>query len=172
MTMTPKIRKLALTTHIISSVGWIGAVFAYLALVIAAFASQDPQIVHTAWISMELIGWYVIVPLAIASLLTGLVMSLGTKWGLFKHYWVIFKLILTSLATVVLLLHMPTVSLLTDGVVKMDTGHLGGLQGEHFHAGVGLLVLLVTAILSVFKPQGMTKYGQRKQREQKKISQT
>jgi hypothetical protein len=58
---------------------------------------------------MELTGWYVIVPLAVAALLTGLVMALGTPWGLFRHYWVLISLVLTILATVVLLLHMPTV---------------------------------------------------------------
>mgnify|MGYP000157915916 CR=1 FL=1 len=54
--------------HITVSVGWIGAVMAYLALVVAAMSSQDSGIVRAAWTAMELIGWYVIVPLAIAAL--------------------------------------------------------------------------------------------------------
>lgn len=90
MTMTPRLRKFALTVHLTFSVGWIGAVVAYLALVIAAMVSQDAQTVRAAWIAMELIGWFIIVPLALASLLTGLVMSLGTKWGLFRHYSMTF----------------------------------------------------------------------------------
>jgi hypothetical protein len=103
MIMPPRVRKLALTAHLTVSVGWTGAVVAYLALGVAAATSQDAPTVRAAWIAMELTGWYVIVPLALASLLTGLVMALGTKWGLFRHYWVLFSLVLTILATVVLL---------------------------------------------------------------------
>src|SRR3712207_2002873 len=106
--MTPRLRKLALALHLTVSVGWIGAAIAYLALGVSAVTSRDTQTMRAAWIAMELTGWYVIVPLALAALLTGLVMSLGTPWGLFRHYWVLITLGLTILATVVLLLHMPT----------------------------------------------------------------
>ena len=101
--MTPTLRKFALTVHLTFSVGWIGAVVAYLALVVAAMTSEDAQPLRAAWLAMESIGWYVIVPLALASLLTGFVMSLATPWGLFRHYWVLSSLALTILATVVLL---------------------------------------------------------------------
>src|SRR5215208_7468343 len=110
MTMPPGLRKLALAAHLTCSLGWIGAVIAYLALGVAAVTSQDAQTVRAAWIAMELTGWYVIVPLAIAALLTGLVMALGTPWGLFRYYWVLLSLVLTIFATVVLLVHMQTVS--------------------------------------------------------------
>ena len=119
MTMTPGLRKFALTAHVTSSVGWIGAVVAYLALAVAALTSQDAQTVRAAWIAMELTGWFVIVPLALASLLTGLVNALGTTWGLFRHYWVLLKLLLTIFATIVLLVHMQTVSYIAG--VAADT---------------------------------------------------
>ena len=168
MIMTPGVRKLALTAHLAFSVGWIGAVVAYLALVVTALIRADAQTVRAAWIAMELIGWYVIVPLAIASLLTGLVMSLGTKWGLFRHYWVLFSLVLTVFATTILLLHMPDVSAIADRVREADGVDLaGGLGGELLHAGVGLLVLLVVQVLNVYKPRGLTPYGWRKQQEQR-----
>ena len=64
--MTPRLRKLLLTAHVTVSVGWL------------------------------LIGWFVIVPASLASLLTGLVQSLGTEWGLFRHYWVSAKFLLTN----------------------------------------------------------------------------
>jgi uncharacterized membrane protein len=169
MSMTPRLRKLALTVHITSSVGWIGAVIAFLALVIAALSTQNGQTVRSAWLAMELIGWYTIVPLAIASLLTGLIMSLGTPWGLFKHYWVIFKLILTVLSISVLLLNMQTVSYFAALAAESESGDLLGMQGELLHAGVGLLVLLVITTLSVYKPRGMTRYGRLKQRQQQKV---
>src|SRR5688500_12929888 len=114
MIMAKSLRKIALTAHLTFSVGWIGAVVAYLGLGVATRTSQDAQTVRAAWIAMELTGWSVIVPLALASLCTGLVMSLFTKWGLFRHYWVLLSLVLTIFATVILLLHMQTVSLLAE----------------------------------------------------------
>ena len=167
MTMAPGLRKFVLITHLTSSVGWIGAVVAYLALGIAAVTSQDTQVVRSAWIAMEVTGWFAIVPLAIAALLTGIVISLGTPWGLFRHYWVLFSLGLTVVATVVLLLHMPDVSVLADMAQTADGAHLAGLGGDLFHPGAGLLVLLVIMGLNVYKPRGMTRYGWRKQHEQR-----
>ena len=175
MTMPSSLRKFALTAHITFSVGWIGAVIAYLALVAAAMTTQDAQTLRAAWIMMELTGWYVIVPLALAALLTGLVMALGTRWGLFRHYWVLISLVLTILATGVLVQHMPTVSFFAGVAAEMDNADVGmlqgGLPGELLHAGGGLLVLLVIQVLNVYKLQGLTRYGWRKQQEQRTVSQ-
>ena len=171
MTMPPHLRKFALTAHITFSVGWIGAVVAFLALVVAGMTSQGAPMVRAAWIAMELTGSFAIVPLALASLLSGLVMSLGTRWGLFRHYWTLLSLVLTILATVILLLNMQTVSFFAGIAAetgRADVGELrGGLPGELLHAGVGLLVLLV----NVYKPRGMTAYGDRKQDEQRRALQ-
>jgi hypothetical protein len=93
MTMTTRLRKFALTAHVASSVGWLGAVVAYLALGVSAATGREAQTVRAAWIAMEVIGWFAIAPLAIAALLTGLVVSLGTPWGLFRHYWVLITLV-------------------------------------------------------------------------------
>jgi hypothetical protein len=168
MIMAPGLRKFVLTAHVTSSVGWLGAVVAYLALAVAALSLQDAQTVRAAWIAMELTGWFVIVPLALASLLIGLVQSLSTPWGLFRHYWVLVKLLLTVFATIILLLHMPTVSYFAAVAAETDSANLAGLRGELLHAGGSLLVLLVTTTLSVYKPRGMTPFGWRKQREQRK----
>jgi hypothetical protein len=170
MIMTPRLRKFALTAHLTFSVGWIGAVIAYLALVVAAMISQDSRTLHATWVAMELIGWYVIVPLALASLLTGLVMALGTAWGLFRHYWVLLSLVLTIFATVVLLVHMQTVSDVAGRAADTPGAAVGGLPGEFVHAGVGMLVLLVIQVLNMYKPRGMTPYGWRKQQERRIVS--
>ncbi len=114
---------------------------------------------------MELIGWYVIVPLALATLVTGVVMALGTRWGLFRHYWVLFSLVLTVFATVVLFLHMPTVSSMADLAQEVEGARLEGLGSDLLHPAIGLVVLLVIQVLNVYKPRGMTRYGQRKQQE-------
>jgi hypothetical protein len=163
--MTPGVRKFALTVHLMCSVGWIGAVVAYLALGVAAVTIQDAQTVRAAWIAMDVTGWWAIVPLAIAALLTGLVMSLGTHWGLFRHYWVFISLVLTILCTVVLVLHMPTVSAMARLARNADGADLRALGGDLFHPGVGLVVLLAITVLNVYKPVGVTPYGWRKQRE-------
>lgn len=172
MIMKPGLRKFALTAHITSSVGWIGAVVAYLALVVATQTSQEAQTVRAAFIAMEPITRFALVPLSFASLLTGLVMSLGTPWGLFRHYWVLAKLLLTVLATLILLPYTQTVSFLAGVAADPSTelGRLGG-GGQFLHPVVGLLVLLVILILSVYKPRGMTRYGWRKQQEKRKESQ-
>ena len=169
MTMAPGVRKFALTAHLTSSVGWIGAVVAYLVLGVSSVTSEDAQTVRAAWIAMERTGWYAIVPLALAALLTGLVMSLGTPWGLFRHYWVLITLGLTILCTVVLLLHMPTVSHLADVAREADGADLRGLGGDLLHPGVGLVMLLAITVLNVYKPRGLTPYGWRKQQQRRSV---
>jgi hypothetical protein len=168
--MAPGLRKFVLAAHLTCSIGWIGAVVAYLALGVSADTSQDALTVRGAWVAMELTGWYVIVPLALAALLTGLVISIGTTWGLFRHYWVLISFALTILATVVLLLHMPTVSSMADVARKAERADIVRLGGDLLHPGVGLLVLLVITALNVYKPRGMTRYGWRKQQEQRLMS--
>jgi uncharacterized membrane protein len=114
MTMTSGLRKTALTTHITSTVGWLGAIVGFLALAIAGLRSNDPQLVRSSYLAMELIGWYVLVPLCVASLVTGLVMSLGTQWGLFRHYWVSIKFAITVVSAVILFMYMETLEQLGD----------------------------------------------------------
>ncbi len=162
MTMSPRLRKLALTAHVTSSVGWLGAVVAFLGLAVVGLTSQDAQTARGAYLVMEPAAWFVLVPLAFASLLTGLVMSLGTKWGLLRHYWVLFKLLLTGFATVVLLIYMETFSLMA-GVAADSTADLGLVRDDSpvLHMVLALLVLFVATVLAVYKPRGMTWYGRR-----------
>jgi len=163
--MSPAFRKFVLIVHLTSSLGWVGAVFAYSALGVAAATRQDLQTVRGAWIAMELTGWFVIVPLAAIALLTGVVISLGTPWGLFRHYWVLISLALTILATVILLLHMPSVSATATIARGSDDAQVRQLGGDLAHAVGGLVVLLVVTVLNVYRPQGLTPYGWRKQAE-------
>jgi hypothetical protein len=169
MTMTPTLRKFALTAHVTSSVGWLGSVTAFLALAVAGLTSHDAQAMRSVYVSMELIGWFVIVPFSFAALLSGLVQSLGTPWGLFQHYWVLWKLVLTIGATFLLLLHMSAVSR-ASAVAAGTLGSIGfrALQIQLvFDASLAVLVLLATTTLSVYKPWGRTPYGERKYREER-----
>lgn len=168
--MSPGIRKLALTVHVTTSAGWLGAVAAFLALAIAGLTSQDAQMVRAAYLAMALTTWFVIVPLSLAALLSGLVQSLGTTWGLFRHYWVLVKLLLTIIATAVLLLKTRPISYVASVATKttLSSADLRGLRSELVvHSAGGLLVLLVIAALSVYKPWGTTRYGRRKQGERR-----
>jgi hypothetical protein len=167
MNMTPNIRKFALTIHITVSVGWIGVVIAYLALAIVTRINQDTQMVRAAYLALELITIYALVPLAFASLLTGLIMSVGTPWGLFRHYWVIFKLLLTVFAIIILLGFTQSlrsmVGIAADPTTSISNLHAMGAGMNH--AVGGLVVLLLIMILSVYKPRGITRYGWNKQQE-------
>jgi len=165
--MKPALRKFALSAHLTFSVGWIGAVVAYLTLGVAAVSSEDVDTVRAVWTGMDLLGWYAIVPLALMSLLTGLVMALGTKWGLFRHYWVVISFVLTIFAAVVLLLHMPTVSSTAELAQEAEGAALEALGGDLGHPGIGLGILLVVQVLNIYKPPGLTRYGWRKQEEQR-----
>lgn len=109
----------------------------------------------------------VVVPLAIASLVTGLVMSLGTRWGLFRHYWVLISLVLTVLATVVLLAETRTVGAYADIAADPSTSieALRAMGSTLVHSVGGMAVLLVILVLNVYKPRGVTRYGWRKQHE-------
>ena len=167
MTVAPRLRKLALTAHVVSSVGWLGAVTGFLALAIAGRTSDDPQLVRGSYLAMEVLGWFVIVPLCGAALVTGLLQGAITKWGVLQHYWVVIKLLMTVFATIVLVLHMRPVGIVADEAAKsvLDSDELSGLRLQLLaDAGAAILLLLVAATMSVFKPSGRTRYGWRKLR--------
>jgi hypothetical protein len=162
--MSPGVRKLSLTTHVVCSVGWLGAVAAFLALAVRGLTTSDPQTVRTAYEAARMITWAVIVPLSVAALATGLIQALGTAWGLARHYWVLAKLALILAATVLLLLHTHPVDLIADAALAAPPlgGGLRPLRIQLvFDAGAALATLLVTTALSVFKPRGLTAHGRR-----------
>jgi hypothetical protein len=163
-----------LTAHVTCSVGWLGAIAAFLALALAGLNSLNASTVRAVYVAMELIGWYVIVPTSFASLLTGIVQALGTKWGLLRHYWVVAKLLIAVLATAVLMMHMRPISYVARVAAGAALSH-GDLRALRVQivadAGAALVVLLVATALSVYKPRGLTRYGWRKQGEQRAASQ-
>ena len=174
MIMTPRVRKFVLTAHVISSVGWLGAVAVVRALGVVGLTSQDDQTVRAAYLATESIAWLVLVPLALASLVIGVVNALGTKWGLFRHYWVLAKLLLTIVATIILLLYTQTIGNIA-GVAAETTLSGAGLRAlgrsPVLHASGGLLVLLMATFLGVYKPRGLTRYGWRKQQDERREQQ-
>ena len=157
-----------LTAHVTASVGWVGALAVFLVHALASLISQDAQMVRAASLAMGLTAWFVILPLSLASFATGIVQALGTSLGLFRHYWILFKLLLTAVATIVLLLKLGSISSLTDlaaGMTLSSTDLVGLRTSLMVHAAGGLLVLLTATALAIYKPSGMTRYGIRKHRE-------
>ena len=174
MTLSPRLRKAVLTAHITFAVGWLGAVAAFLPLAIVGLTSQDAQMVRAVYLAMSLIARFVIVPLSFAPLLTGPVLSLGTPWGLFRHYWILAKLLITIFSTIILQIHMRPISLLADAAAQGASfgADLHSMQLQMVIASAAALVaLLVATTLGVYKPRGMTAYGWRKQYEQRTVAQ-
>jgi hypothetical protein len=83
-------------------------------------------------------------------------MALGTSWGLVRHYWVLIAFVLTTLALGVLLLHMPTVSQTAELARTLTEAEAVALGGDIVHPGVGIGILVVVAVLNIYKPRGQT----------------
>ena len=170
--MTPGVRNLALVAHVTSSVGWLGSVASFLALALAGLSNADENVVRAAYVAMDLTTKYVIIPLCFASLLTGVVSSLGTSWGLFRHYWVVVKLVLTVLATVLLLVHSRPIAYLAHVATTTTmsaTDHRQLRMQLVFDAAAALLLLLVNTTLALYQPRGVTRYGWRKQHQENAV---
>jgi hypothetical protein len=175
LTMTPRLRKFALTVHITASVGWLDSVGAFLALAIFGLISPDMRTTRAVFLVMEPAGWAILVPFAFASLITGLIQSLGTSWGLVRHHWVLIKLVINIFGNTILLLYMRVLGRLADVAAGMmsSSADRGALSGPSpvLHSVSALLLLIAATALSVYKPKGMTSYGRRKQHEERSTSQ-
>jgi hypothetical protein len=170
MVMTPGLRKLMLALHIIFAVGWLGAVVCFLVLAIVGLNSQDARTVQSVYLSMGIVTRFIIVPLSFAPLITGPILSLGTPWGLFRHYWILAKLLLTIVSTVIMQLHVQPINLLASTAAKATSlpASFHDMQVQMVIASaLALVVLVVETALAVYKPRGMTPYGWHKQDEQR-----
>ena len=164
MTFAPALRKFTFTTHVTSSIGWFGAVIVFLALAVIGLTSDNETTVRGAYLVMAPAAWFVLVPLAHASLFSGIALSLGTTWGLFRHYWVVAKLLITSFATVVLLVYMGTFRQMA-GVAADPVVELGLVRNPSplVHSILALILLAAATVLGIYKPFGETPYGRRAQ---------
>ena len=163
--MSTGLRKLTLTAHVASSVGWLGAVAGCGALAVVGRTSDDQQLVRGAYLAVDVIVRFVIVPLALGAVLTGLVQALGTQWGLFRHYWVAIKFIVTVVAAGVMLASLDMVGDLANMAAQhhLAPAEMAAHRTDlvvHTVGGAGLL--LVPLALSIYKPRGVTRYGHRK----------
>lgn len=167
MVMGRAARRSVLTVHVAVSVGWFGAVLVSAVLAAVGLLASDADTVRAVWVSLDLVGWWALVPLSLLSLGTGLVQSLGTRWGLLRHYWVVVKLVLNLIATGVLLLYTQTLHALAEAARHASSASLssGGLVDASplVHSVAALVLLCGAIVLSVFKPAGLTRDGVRRE---------
>jgi hypothetical protein len=157
-----KLRKLTVTLHVIATVGWIGAVACFLALAVTGLVSPEIERMRASYVAMDLTYRWVVIPLGIASLVTGLASSLITEWGLFRYYWVLVKLLMTIPAVVLMLVHMQQAGYLAGTVAAtvFSSAQAAGLRIQLIaYACAALLVLVAATVLSTYKPRGRTAYG-------------
>jgi hypothetical protein len=157
---------MAFTCHLISSLAWLGAVASFLLLSISAIRSHDTEISKAAYVLMNRLGLYLILPLCLGSLITGIYLSLSTRWGLIRYYWVATKFVLTIVATIALVLHQFTA---VARAAKLATSPFGDLFPIHELDDIGtqlvadsslaIVLLFVATVLAIYKPWGLTGYG-------------
>lgn len=164
--LNPNGRRVAFAVHVCASVGWLGAVAAFGGLAVVALTSDDGTLVRGAYLTMNATAAFVLVPFALLSLLSGLVLSLGTAWGLFRHYWVVFKLAINVFASAILVAYTRTLAELADTARTLNTSELGELRTASplVHTVAALALLLVAVVLAVFKPRALTPLGVRASR--------
>jgi ribose/xylose/arabinose/galactoside ABC-type transport system permease subunit len=163
--LSPVARKTLLAMHIAVSVGWMGAAAAYVALNVPALTA-DEQEARAAYLMMPIVADYALVPLAIAAVVTGIALALGTRWGLLQHYWVTVSLVVTLFAATILVLHLPAIDGLA--VVAADPeADVSALGGDLLHSVGGLVVLSLPLALNVVKPRGLTRRGWRMQQSRR-----
>jgi hypothetical protein len=164
---SPRVYKFLLTTHVVVSVGWLGITAAKLVLGLVAVLTGAPDRADGLYAAMGAIN-VAFPPVAIATLVTGVLLSLGTKWGLVRHYWVATKIALTVAVIV-------TAVQLEDRFVRQPLPTLSGRMEAGTFLGsepllatlllflpvAHLLMLLVATVLSVYKPWGKTAWGRR-----------
>lgn len=162
MRMGPRLRRTALTAHVVASVGWLGAVTAFLALAVIGLRTDDAGTLAAMYRALDPLARLVVLPLGVAALATGIAQSLGTPWGLVRHHWVLAKLALTLAATGLLILHLSPIADAADTAhsPELDAAALGDLRRQLVVYAVGALAALLAATaLSVFKPAGRTRWG-------------
>jgi hypothetical protein len=151
-------RKTLLVVHIGTSVGFMGAVAVFFFLAVAGLLAGNDASANAFYTVMPTVTWWVIVPLAFASIAVGLLQAALSPWGLVRHYWVVVKLAMTLLITAVLMIQTPSIDALglLAASPKAMMGDIGARYSVLVHSGGGIAALAVVLVLSVVKPRGLT----------------
>ncbi|MFF7046281.1 DUF2269 family protein [Streptomyces massasporeus] len=154
-------RRAALVVHVTVSACWLGLTLGLLALGITAATTGSPATVEASVRAMKLFADWLLLPVAFLTLLSGLLLSLGTKWGLARYRWVYTKFWLTLATTTA------TVFALRPGVNSAVTavaagGPLPDAGDVLFGPVVSLSAYIFMAVISVLKPWGKTGRGRKR----------
>jgi hypothetical protein len=164
--MSPPLRRALVTAHVVFSAGWTGCIAAYVVVTVAAIAADTDQAVRVCYEIMTDVVWWVVLPFDLASLVTGLLLATLTSWGLLRHRWVVAKLVLSLVATAVLLVYVGEIGYLAGLTERTPIGaaDLETLQSPEglLHSVGGAVVVLTAVVLGVWKPRGLTRYGARR----------
>ncbi|WP_205669277.1 hypothetical protein [Amycolatopsis suaedae] len=150
--LSPPARKWVLLLHVVTSVGWIGVEACLLTLGVLGQTGADPELVRSAYVTAGLLGSVFYLPLSLLAVVSGLALSLGTKWGLLRYPWIVVKLVI-SLALLIggNLSVVPKFAAIGEAAAR---GQLPGTEALIFvnAMAAGITLLLVATVLSVFKP--------------------
>ncbi|MDN3290154.1 DUF2269 domain-containing protein [Streptomyces thermocarboxydus] len=153
-------RRAFLAVHVVASAGWLGLSAGLLALGLAANTTGSAATLEAAVRSMRLFADWLLLPVALLTLVSGLVLALGTPWGLARHRWVWTKFWLTLATTTATAFALrPGVN---EAVAAVSAG--GPLPGGGdvlFGPVVSLSAYVFMTVISVLKPWGLTRRGRR-----------
>ena len=96
--LTQRVRLLVVTIHVITSVGMFGVTVALVTFQVAVGqlqASSKPNQI------LDLVSVRVLTPMAVTALGTGVVLAVGSPWGLLRWRWIIAKLQISAMLSVV-----------------------------------------------------------------------
>ncbi|CAL9665314.1 hypothetical protein SUDANB9_07154 [Streptomyces sp. enrichment culture] len=153
-------RRASLVVHAVASAAWLGLSLGLLALGITAAAGASPAAVEGAVRCMKLFADWLLLPLALLTLASGLLLALGTPWGLARHRWVYTKFWLTLATTVATFFALrpgvnSAVAAVAAGEPLPDAGDV------LFGPVVSLSAYVFMTVLSLLKPWGLTRRGRR-----------
>ncbi|WP_255949435.1 DUF2269 family protein [Streptomyces odontomachi] len=153
-------RRALLVVHVITSAGWLGLALGLLALGVTAVTTGSPVVTEASYRSMKVFTDWLIAPISLLTLLTGLVLSLGTPWGLAQHRWVFIKFWMTLVTT-----GLSIFALRPEITNAVGHAIAGGAIPEQYALisapSVSLSAYTFMTVISVLKPWGLTKHGQR-----------
>lgn len=147
-------RKLLRVVHFLFTGGWIGGTAAMAFLAVLGAVTTDPETRRATYAVMSRLDMAFIVPLVLGSITSGVALAMRTPWGLFKHRWIVAKLVL-AVAMVVFAVStvMRWVQRLASASAHGDHDGLAALAARLVVAAVIFLLGLVTVVaIAVFKP--------------------
>lgn len=157
MKLSHKSKNWFLILHILFAAIMLGNMVAFLIFSITVAAANDKGVIHACYQAMNILANTSVRASTIGTTVTGILLSIWTKWGLFKFYWIIVKEGLTLILIGLNLWAMYAWTL--QALTGMNTsGEMQGLPFVQAELWTGILFQIISLVLiyviSVFKPWG------------------